>query len=131
MGLDMYLEGEKYYYTNWDDPSKNLTEDGFELKTKRLRIGYWRKHPNLHGFIVKTFAGGADTCQDIELGVKELALIANATREHTLPETSGFFFGESGPEDDEPTLKIIDDAINWLEAKHHGETRSIHYRASW
>jgi hypothetical protein len=26
-------------------------------------VGYWRKHPDLHGYIVETFADGVDACQ--------------------------------------------------------------------
>ena len=60
MGLDMYLKGNKFYWTNWREPEKNLTEEGFKLTEKTLELGYWRKHPNLHGYIVKTFAEGVD-----------------------------------------------------------------------
>ena len=44
MGLDMYLTGEKFVM------SLKLQEDGFRLSSKTLDLGYWRKHPNLHGF---------------------------------------------------------------------------------
>ena len=57
MGLDMYLEGRKSRY------DKQETEDGFPLQTKVLELGYWRKHPNLHGYIVQEFADGVDECQ--------------------------------------------------------------------
>jgi hypothetical protein len=56
MGLDMYLTGEKFLMT------RNLEEDGFRLRSKTLELGYWRKHPNLHGYIVQTFADGTDEC---------------------------------------------------------------------
>ena len=48
----MYLKGNKFYWTNWREPEKNLTEDGFEVTDKNLELGYWREHPDLHGFIV-------------------------------------------------------------------------------
>ena len=34
MGLDMFLNGEKFYWTNHDEPEKNLIEDGFEVEVK-------------------------------------------------------------------------------------------------
>jgi hypothetical protein len=48
MGLDMYLVGK--------------TSDGTNKE-----LGYWRKHPDLHGFIVNEFGGGIDECQQIDL----------------------------------------------------------------
>jgi hypothetical protein len=41
MGLDMYLTGEKFFMTDWDNPENNKTEDGYEVKAHRLRLGYW------------------------------------------------------------------------------------------
>ena len=79
MGLDMYLTGEKYLLTDHENPDNNRTEDGFPLKGKLLRLGYWRKHPNLHGFIVNTFADGEDTCHQISLDAddKQLTVLSS------------------------------------------------------
>ena len=110
MGLDMYLEG--------------VNEDG----TKN-ELGYWRKHPDLHGFFVKEFAGGVDECQKIPLTVDDLKKALNATVENTLPSTSGFFFGESQPEDCAETIKILSEAIKWV--SEDGFARTIYYQASW
>ena len=82
MGLDMYLYGE---------------ENG-----EQIELGYWRKHPNLHGFIVQTFANALDDCQKIELSVKDLQTVYEAVNVEALPETEGFFFGKSWPEDRAP-----------------------------
>lgn len=131
MGLDMYLEGRKYIWTNWEHPEKNIKEDGFKLKGTILELGYWRKHPNLHGYIVKVFADGKDECQEIELDTIALANILDAVKNDELPETSGFFFGESMPEDKKPTITIIKNALKWLETKEEGVSRSVFYRASW
>ena len=131
MGLDMYLNGEKFLWTNWDKPEKNIMEDGFRLRLKTLEVGYWRKHPNLHGFIVQTFADGVDECQRIDLDSNDLEQILQAVKEDNLPDTEGFFFGRSLPEDKEPTIKILEKAIEWLETEEEGVARSIYYRASW
>lgn len=144
MGLDMYLEGHKFLLTDWDNPENNLTEDGFRLKEKVLELGYWRKEPNLHGFIVNTFAGGKDECQDIELGKQDMLDIISAVRERRLPQTSGFFFGAScDPESEDPqerewalqfereTIATFEAALAWTEQKADNEFRYIVYRASW
>ncbi len=131
MGLDMYLEGEKFLWTNWEKPELNLKEDGFEVKGKTLRLGYWRKHPNLHGFIVKEFAAGVDECQRIDLSIENCQQIIDATKKNALPETKGFFFGVSQPEDDADTIEQLEKAIKWAQVKEEGVSRSIVYRASW
>jgi hypothetical protein len=131
MGLDMFLEGEKFLWKNHRKPELNPIEDGFAVKGRTLRLGYWRKHPDLHGYIVNTFADGKDECQDIELGPDELRQILAASEADKLPETSGFFFGKSQPEDKAATKEILEKAIAWLEEKEPNVSRSVTYRASW
>lgn len=137
MGLDQYLTGRKQFMT-WGDDAR--MEDGVPVETVELRLGYWRKHPNLHGFIVNTFAGGVDECQEIPLDVDSLMKIAWHCRMKDLPDTDGFFFGESEMSDEEmeEDCKIIKVAIDWLEAAPKGEPgnpanewRDVYYRASW
>lgn len=89
MGLDMYLEGNKYLGTNWDNPELNPREDGFEVRGRVLRLGYWRKHPDLHGYIVETFAEGVDECQEIALSVANLEQTLAASEADQLPPTTG------------------------------------------
>lgn len=54
MGLDMYLEGKEH------------------IGGETVELGYWRKHPDLHGYIVGTFADGKDICQEIPLAVQDM-----------------------------------------------------------
>lgn len=116
MGLDMYLTGKKFYWTNWQDASANKTEDGFEVRDMSLQLGYWRKHPNLHGFIVNTFAGGKDECQEIPLSFDDLQTIIDAVKSQSLPATEGFFFGKSEDSEEQrlEDVKILEDAKAWL-----------------
>jgi hypothetical protein len=109
MGLDMYLCGK----------NKNNEE---------IELGYWRKHPDLHGYIVQNFAGGVDECQRIPLSAMDLASIVSDIEDKKLPKTEGFFFGSSGPEDDAPSIDILNEAIDWL-LENEGST--IYYQASW
>ena len=55
---------------------------------KVLSLGYWRKHPDLHGFIVKTFANGKDECQRIDLTGEDLIKIIEAVKSNTLQKGS-------------------------------------------
>lgn len=133
MGLDMYLEGRKYLWGNWHNPENDPHEDGFKLKGKTLELGYWRKHPNLHGYIVREFADGKDECQDIELGQEDLVKLIAAVKAGDLPNTTGFFFGRSMMDDEErrEDLAILAKALLWLQDKENGVSRSVVYRASW
>ncbi len=116
MGLDMYLNGRTW-------PKEEDHED-----REWEEIAYWRKHPNLHGFIVKTFAGGVDECQEIPLEVADLEKIVSAVKADGLPPTSGFFFGRSDCANQDETLEKLEKAIDW--ARGDGLRRVI-YRASW
>lgn len=137
MGLDMYLEGEKRTYTEWR-PEAQEHEDGFRIQSRTLSLGYWRKHPDLHGYIVQNFGpldkNGErdDNCEPIELTANDMRQIVAAIQASKLPYTDGFFFGESSPEYDAPTIAIFEKAIEWLEGDtKEGEYREVNYRASW
>lgn len=118
MGLDMYLTGRKYFWQAWDNDGANRREDGKRVKSIDVELGYWRKHPDLHGYIVNTFAGGKDDCKEIELTADNLREIVKAVRARTLPHTTGFFFGESDLSDEEidGDVKTLEGAIDWLQA---------------
>ena len=132
MGLDMFLNGEKYLFGDCEASSK---EDGFEVKEKTLRLGYWRKHPNLHGFIVNEFANGVDECQRIDLSDDDIEKIIKAVKEKALPHTTGFFFGSSEWWDNEEklaeTIKQLEDALAWSKTEEKCVSRSVFYKASW
>lgn len=87
MGLDMYLIGKKYF---WHSETPRM-EDDFEVKEVEIRLGYWRKHPNLHGYIVEEFANGEDNCQEISLDATRIARIIKAVETNDLPHTQTAF----------------------------------------
>jgi len=136
MGLDMYLTGEKSFIEDFDDPTKNINEDGFRLRSKRYEIGYWRKHPNLHGYIVQSFASGVDDCREIYLAQPDIREVISAIRYKKLPFTKGPFFGVSDASDESIArdIAIFESALSWLGKKEDrlpGEYRMVIYRASW
>lgn len=138
MGLDMYLEGRKYL-RNSHDPEKALMEDGYPIKETVLDIGYWRKHPDLHGYIVETFADGDDNCEPVELSSDDLVNILNAIKTDQLVKTSGFFFGNSPTVDEgerytaikSRSIAIITNALDWLNREDSDSYKYVVYRASW
>jgi len=131
MGLDMSLYGVKFFWSDWDHPENNRMEDGLKVSSLEVELGYWRKHPNLHGFIVQTFAGGVDKCQRIELDEKQLRQTLEAVLADNLPHTEGFFFGQSQSSDKGNSIQQLKTAIEWLMVKEEKVLRSVYYRASW
>ena len=133
MGLDMYLTGEKFLMPDFQNRSIDLQEDGFRLRSKTVELAYWRKHPDLHGYIVQTFAGGKDECQIICLEPDDIRTVIAAIKARTLPYTTGPFFGSSdiSPECVANDIAILRKALDWLETEESRVFRSVKYRASW
>lgn len=145
MGLDMYLYGRKtdYGYIRADFAGKEFPkQDGFLVAYVELFLGYWRKHSDLHGYIVEEFADGVDECQRIEIDEDGLVKLIEAVKAHKLPQTSGFFFGRSAragdgnaeelAAQDAKDLAILEKALAWLrDADKANDFRSIIYQASW
>lgn len=82
-------------------------------------IMYWRKHPNLHGWMEDLYfekGGKSDcfNCVPVELTLEDLERLEKDVIDGNLPHTSGFFFGESedsiNPKDLE-FIKLAKEAI--------------------
>jgi hypothetical protein len=94
MGLDMYA------YT--------ATKTEADCETEQREIAYWRKHPNLHGWMERLWerkmaAEGRDNPHtfngiELELTWEDLDVLERAVKDGSLPTTKGFFFGD--PADD-------------------------------
>lgn len=146
MGLDMYLEGKLYQATNWNEPYNDEHRDGKRVKEVVVELGYWRKHPDLHGYIINEFAEGDKDQTEVFLDRDALVKIKEAIENDALAHgTTGFFFGQSYQPGTEgygaqvaEDLKIIKGAIAWLDARE-SETKpagqkwwpSVYYIASW
>ena len=110
MGLDMYA----YVATKQDDHTTNSSS---------RELAYWRKHPNLHGWMERLWEekgrpgddhhpnGGSFNGVELELTWDDLEQLEKDINEGNLPYTEGFFFGS--PSDDyyrEQDLKFIREA---------------------
>ena len=107
MGLDMYAyvaaragqQEEFYEVAEWD----NEIKDHRNPNVNRPReIAYWRKHPNLHGWMARLWLAreGNELREldnfngiELELDADDLDLLEYVVKERELPGTSGFFFG--------------------------------------
>ena len=75
-------------------------------------VQYWRKHPNLHGWMQdlyyeKNGTGESFNCDNVQLTEEDIDMLEADINGDNLPETRGFFFGESSPEDKEQDLEFV------------------------
>lgn len=103
MGLDMYALTTRAALSSVIDFAE--PEDATELH-------YWRKHPNLHGWMEALYfakGGTADSfnCVGVTLTAKDLDRLEADIRAQRLPDTSGFFFGNSDGSETEDDLIFI------------------------
>lgn len=98
MGLDMYAYAAVQPNQEWNDNNQR-------------EIAYWRKHPNLHGWMERlwvekgryTGTGGPDSDPtfngiELELTWEDLDQLEQDITNNQLPHTTGFFFGENSDE---------------------------------
>lgn len=109
MGLDMYAycatkQGaqDEWYEGAQFDPA--LREYVNPTAEKPREIAYWRKHPNLHGWMERLWrekrkheSSDDPTFNGIELELtwEDLDQLEYAVEHDQLPSTSGFFFGDN------------------------------------
>lgn len=104
MGLDMYA-------FTLPVPPPEVVDFDFSMDMPD-ELHYWRKHPNLHGWMEQLYRrkGGDDpdfNLAPVVLTFEDLAALEDAVMENRLPETSGFFFGESVASDRDGDLVFI------------------------
>jgi hypothetical protein len=83
--------------------------------TEPREIAYWRKHPNLHGWMQRLWESKGNSGEfngdELELTWDDLEQLEQDIRNKNLPDTSGFFFGNDA--DDhyrEHDLKFVREA---------------------
>lgn len=94
MGLDQFAFKTKAKFDSQVDFQAQLQD----AETEELH--YWRKHPNLHGWMERLYrekggTGEQFNCDPVQLTQEDIDSLANSILEGNLPPTSGFFFGQS------------------------------------
>ena len=131
MGLDMYV-----FRTSEDIADVNFDMNDFNDE----RIFYWRKHPNLHGWMGRLYDEKGGNIENepywasqwgnfsgpVQLDIDDINRLEKDVLNNDLPNTTGFFFGESYPEDKVEDLKFIGIAKQSLESGN-----KLYYYASW
>ena len=113
MGLDMYayVASKKGQYNEFYETAEfdKITNE-FESNTvsKPRELAYWRKHPNLHGWMEQLWVSKNRPREsvgwpifngiELELTWDDLDKLERDIRQGRLPNTEGFFFGN--PSDD-------------------------------
>lgn len=120
MGLDMYACITR---TPIGDVDFAVPEDAQE-------IAYWRKHPNLHGWMARRYfeKGGSDSrfnCNTVRLDAADLDDLERSVKENALPDTTGFFYGQSGPD------RVPDDLAFIAKAREAIKAGCFVYYDSW
>ena len=121
MGLDMYA-----YITK----TEQLGSVDFDMPEDAKEIAYWRKHPNLHGWMEQLYydKGGDEVfnCRAVLLEPCDLDALEKAVADNNLPHTEGFFFGESCAEHKKDDIAFIEEA-----RKAIGQGYSVFYTSWW
>ncbi len=97
---------------------------------KTEEVAYWRKHPDLHGWMQELYEekGGEDKSfngDPVVLTLADLDRLEDDILGGNLPKTTGFFFGESGG----MSLKDLEFVLDARKAIQEGDT--LFYDANW
>ena len=132
MGLDQYGLARR------GEPKTD--DEGFTYYEDSMELAYWRKHPNLQGWMEDLYheKGGEEefNCVDLELTLEDLEALEESLDEEALPETVGFFFGADSSdhyaEADREFIREARAAIkqgytviysSWWQGDYHGTKR--------
>ena len=140
MGLDMYAyvgtQGQREAFWEGAELDQDTKEFVNRQVTRPRELAYWRKHPNLHGWMEQlwlsknTESGAVDSDfngVELELTWEDIDQLEQDIRQGALPHTTGFFFGN--PSDDyyrEQDLEFCKNAKFELFMKHR-----VFYNSSW
>jgi hypothetical protein len=112
MGLDMFAYRTKVQISKPVDFQDEVYPSDENNEDRNSELMYWRKHPNLHGWMGNLYyekQGKKDSfnCAPVELTSEDLDRLEKDVLENRLPHTDGFFFGESRPGINEKDLEFI------------------------
>jgi hypothetical protein len=122
MGLDMYAYTTK---------ARINADVDFSEPQKYDELHYWRKHPNLHGWMKRLYQskGGQNpdfNLDTLRLTTEDLDQLEQNIQGRGLPETSGFFFGQSDGSEVEDDLEFVGKARAAI-----AQGMTVYYQAWW
>lgn len=128
MGLDQWC-----YACDADEIPDGVRVD-FPRPDSSVEIAYWRKHPNLHGWMEDLYRdkGGIDeqfNCVPVELTMSDLDNLEEAIKEDELPDTVGFFFGQSCKDSEATSYDL--DFVRKAKQLILNEDKRVFYTSWW
>lgn len=127
MGLDMFAYKMKY------NPSKEVDFKEEIQGVAPSELHYWRKHPNLHGWMEQLYrqkgGGGINFNGDpVVISKEDLDKLAVSIIDEELPDTEGFFFGQSYNNEEERQ-----DDLDFVKKAHRAieEGYTVYYDSWW
>lgn len=138
MGLDMHAYKTKAKFTKEVDINDEIfgKDERGEMDYENpiiesKEIAYWRKHPDLHGWMEELYRrkGGTEKSfngDPVVLTEEDLDELKITVLTGKLPHTQGFFFGESNRERDFEDLQFIEEGKKAIK-----EGYTIFYDSSW
>ena len=120
MGLDMFVNATRNQLDGAVD---------FPHPEECREIFYWRKHPNLHGWMHRLYKEKGGKMEDfntvpVVLKAEDLDRLEAAVLNDALPVTTGFFFGRSDPDRAKGDIEFIMIARQAIE-----DGENIYYQA--
>lgn len=127
MGLDMFVTGKRYLWSDNDIETVNKISSLFpeigEAKLNRIEAEfmYWRKANAIHKWFVDNVQEGNDDCGEYYLTEENLVSLRDTCRavlenpsqsDALLPAQKGFFFGSAAY--DEYYFHTVESTYDWL-----------------
>lgn len=155
MGLDMMAfaipvkPSKEIDIFEYRDDDNNRYIDGEVHNEELEELFYWRKHPNLHGWMERLYykkggteddgLGGFNSGQSVVLTSEDLDNLESDIKADNLPFTSGFFFGKSPRpnsidlEEQEWYLKQQAEDLEFVEKARRAieEGKTVYYTSWW
>ena len=115
------------------NPSKEVDFKEEIQEVAPSELHYWRKHPNLHGWMEQLYrqkgGGGRDFNGDpVVISKEDLDNLAASIIDEELPDTDGFFFGQSYNNEEERQ-----DDLDFVKKAHRAieEGYTVYYDSWW
>mgnify|MGYP006280097345 CR=1 FL=1 len=140
MGLDMYLNANRFYWFNEEPLKVAEVPDGYKVKEVTVEVAYWRKANAIHQWFVDNVQNGDDDCDAYSVGRGELEKLVDICQQvladpskakDLLPTADGFFFGST--EYDEWYVSALQETVDQVSkalASFNDQWR-FEYRSSW
>ncbi len=136
MSLRARLYGEKIILPQGNPPKSRIIEDGFEVVSMQLKLGYWINHPDLHGYIIDKFSDnifheseGYQSIVKVYLSADEMSDILWTIEEDMLPDCYDMFISSSSEpmqsdlqKERSRSMDIFTQAIQWKAKMGFGTT---------